>query len=193
MMIVQFEHQTNAPVAYPNYFKSKTWTDSLLALTENWLHTQFNASVVDYKKLEPISFVPIIDYERPIRSIRSTAYDLALSIVSRLEAEGGETNPDASQAIFRVDVQLLDKDQRVIYKNKLKVPVQIAEDADFPGEVYLPGPDFRQIYEEALRAALYGEAKPQAYRFEQASHNSLQAFLEQAARLDFQLVEPNGF
>ncbi|NJL14796.1 MAG: hypothetical protein HC913_18550 [Microscillaceae bacterium] len=94
-LMARFEHQSEAPLAFPNYFEEALWTNSLMDKIKAWSRQQFNISELDYKRKDLVNFVPGLRQPAELRSIQQTGYDLALSVVSQLRSQWPQ-HPEAT-------------------------------------------------------------------------------------------------
>lgn len=179
VILVRFEHQTDTPVAYPDYFKDRRWVDSLLNHTQNWLKDRFSAQVFDYKQRSPITYLPSIQEDKGIRSIQSTVYDLALSVISVLESGLTLEKVEDNKGKLRFSIELADKNGRRVFRNYVSIPFNIVTRPE-AGEVYMGQADFRRFYREALMVAFKQKPKKTPYIFFQPYEPSLEAFINQA-------------
>lgn len=81
----RFEHQTEVPYAYPNYFENQTRVNQLMDKTKEALRLRYNITQLDYKRRGTVNFVPGFRLPGDMKAFAGTGYDLLISIVSRLE------------------------------------------------------------------------------------------------------------
>jgi hypothetical protein len=192
-LIARFEHQCTMPLAYPDYFQNKLFTDSLLKITSNWVKSSFRASSVDYKRRNPITYMPGIMEYSAMRSIASTDFDLAISIVSTLltENEIRKLPKNSSQLVIQVEVT--DRNERKLYRNKAKIDLVIAESSSFYNERKIGETDFQNLYFDALNIALGLGGKAKSYAFQQPDDPMIVSFLEYADKFNFQILNRGAF
>lgn len=179
VILVRFEHQTNTPVAYPDYFKDRRWVDSLLNLTKDWLKERYNAEVFDYKQRSPITYLPSIQEDKNIRSIQYTVYDLALSVMSVLESGLGIEKAEDNKGKLRFTIELADKNGRRVFRNYVNLSFNIIRRPE-AGEIFMGQRDFRRFYREALQVAFKQKPKSARYIFYQPLESRLQSFMDEA-------------
>jgi hypothetical protein len=193
-LIARFEHQCTMPLAYPDYFQNKLFADSLLKITSNWTKSRFQAASVDYKRRNPITYMPGIMEYSPVRSIANTDFDLAISIVSTLLTENEIRKLPKNSAQLIIQVEVTDRNERKLYRNKAKVELVIAENANFYSERKISEANFQELYFDALQTALGlgGKAK-KSYAFKQPDDESIASFLEYADQFNFQVLNRGAF
>ncbi len=197
ILIINFEHQTNAPIAYPNYFADQAWSDSLLQFTANWLKEKFKTSVVDYKQRNPIAFVPVLGIPAPMRSIEQTDYDLVFRLTSKLESGLVASKLKRFEGKLTLKAEMEDRKQRRAYRQEVKLPFRVLPLKESLNDIFMEQADFQKLYEDALRAALRVKPAQANYLFKQPineTYRALQArsqafVLKQIGRGSFQLAE----
>ncbi|MCU0446629.1 MAG: hypothetical protein MUE85_17115 [Microscillaceae bacterium] len=193
VLIARFEHQCTMPLAYPDYFQNKPFTDSLLKITSQWAKNNFKAASVDYKRRNPITYMPGIMEYSSVRSIANTDFDMAISIVSTLFTENEIRKIPKNSAQLQMQIEVTDRNERRLYRNKIKVDVVIGEVSGFYNETKISETDFQTLYFETLQATLGLKPKAKGYAFQQPTDQALVNFIELADRLNYQVLNRGAF
>lgn len=194
--LLRFEHQTPAPLQFPNYFKNKFFADSVLQITEQWAKENFAVSSLDHKIKEPISYNITRSAFWIDRSIEFTNYDFVVQIISFIEEpHNNKRNQPESAMIFQVLVR--DKKDRVVFESKEKSILHILPSDESVGEALIGEADFQKMYFTALLAVFKKAERARVFWFKQPMgdeisdfvKNSFKAKLQKTGREKLVLVE----
>ena len=192
-IISLFEHQTETPVAYPNYFQDKSFTDPLIQIIQSWLEENYGATSLDYKKIYPVSFVSVISPPIAPRNIEGTGYSFALGIQTTLESGLTMDKYKKEEGVLRFNIWLMDRKGRKIFKNKIASKFIIALKPNNPSTVYISKKDFQKLYLEGLQAALNIKPVPRPQSFQQPDDESLTKLVQQSEAQVFNRVDRGTF
>ena len=192
-IISLFEHQTETPVAYPNYFQDKSFTDQLIQLIQNWLKENYGTTSLDHKKIYPVSFVSVISPPTEPRKIESTGYSFALGIQTSLESGLTMDKYKKEEGVLRFNIWLLDRKGRKIFKNKIVSKFIIALKPNNPNSVYISQEDFQKLYLEGIKAALNIKPVPRPQSFQQPESERFTKLIKQSEAQIFNRIDRGTF
>ncbi|GAB4399197.1 MAG: hypothetical protein OHK0053_18990 [Microscillaceae bacterium] len=193
-LMARFEHQSEAPLAYPNYFEEALWTNSLMDKIKSWSRQQFNISELDYKRKDLVNFVPGLRQPAELRSIQKTGYDLALSVVSQLRSQWPQQPEGNPEGELLVQVELWNRNQKRVYRSRGRVSFMVAPYPDALAEVNLSQADFALLYETALRVAFAEIPRPESpLHFRQPAPEMYQDFRKKAEKFVWQAQDRTTF
>lgn len=189
--ILRFEHQCSDPVAYPNYFDNSVWSDKLIKITSNWLEANFDVDKVDYKRKGTISYVPVVDHfvDLKERSLQFTAYDLSMTITSRLETGESLKKLRDNEALLSFEIKVWNKQERNIFRHRSKSRVVIIPNKRAISQAKISAADFQEFYEDGLRVALKQQQKARIFSFKQPQNITLEAFIKRASLGEVKVVD----
>lgn len=183
-IILEFTHQTDTPVAFPNYFEDTEWTQHVVGHVKNWVSATFKASVVDVRKKNPITFVPYQVLQNTPLSITKTDYNLAIGIHSSLVSGLTSSKLAPHEGRLRMEVAVYNDRQKKIFKNKIKVDFTIIKDTSFYQEAWLSKEEFQEFYFHCVKMALRQDFIKKGYTFQQMPQKEYKLFVQQAHRLE---------
>lgn len=182
IFVARLEHQTNQPEAFPNYFQNQAFTDSLTRLIKGWLAEKYKSQVIDFKKQNPVSYAPVILITEPIKSIKNTGYDWALSLITTLEYNFSKDRKKPSTGIMTCTTEFYDQDNRRFQRQKSKAEFIISENNAFYAEALISEDDFQKLYFTTLKA-LFTQQKPEKMVFRQPDDESAKVIIEKGSSL----------
>lgn len=186
-ILIKFQHQSPAPIAYPNYFGDRDWTDSLLLQLDAWMQDRFKVSGLDYKKVQPISFVPSSGGELAPKSIAQTNYLLGVYLITSLESAFDNDRNKKGQGRLICQIWVQDGKGRNVFKNKTALNFKVDLNDKIINDVYLSSPDFKLLFNDAFQLLLKKSFPRKDYLFTQGANEDYQAFMKGAAHdLEFQ-------
>ncbi len=176
----RFEHQTEVPYAYPNYFENQTWVNQLMDKTKEALRQRYNITQLDYKRRGTVNFIPGFRLPGDMKAFAGTGYDVLVSIVSRLETGLDNKKMKEEEGALLIFVEIWRPNERRIFKNRAKVKFVIMPQKNELAEVMISEEDFLKMYEDCLQAALQVQAKPTNYVFQQPAPLAYTEFIGSA-------------
>lgn len=179
----RFEHQTEVPLAYPDYFENQTWVNQMLKTTQEALKNRYNIGILDHKKRGTVNFIPGFRVPGEMKMFANTGYDLLISIVSRLETGLDSEKMRVEEGSLLILVEIWRPNDKRVFKNRAKAKFVIIPSQNDLAEVMMAEKDFQKMYQECLQAALQLIPKPQPYVFRQPEPEFLQAFLEKSEKI----------
>lgn len=192
IFVARWEHQTNQPEAFPNYFQNKSFTDSLTALTRAWLVKRFSNEVIDFKRQNPVSYAPVIMMAEPIKSIQNTGYDWALSLITTLEYHSSKDKRKPSGGVITCVTEFYDQNDRRFQRQKSKVEFIIVENKAFYAEAMISEEDFQKLYFAVIKA-LFEQEKTEKMVFHQPDDEASKAIIEKGSLITLNQLNRAGF
>ncbi len=181
--IGRFEHQTETPVAYPNYFENRAWLTQMLETLKESVKKRYNINTLDYKKLGTVDFVPGFRTPGEMKMFSSTAYDLLISIVSQIETGLDNEKMGISEGSLLIVVEIWRPNDKRVFKSRAKAKFVVVPYQNDLAEVMMAEEDFQKMYEECLEAALQIKPKPKPFIFRQPAPQFYQDFLGKADKM----------
>ncbi len=189
----RFEHQTEVPYAYPNYFENQTWVNQLMNKTKEALRLRYNITQLDYKRRSTVNFVPGFRLPGDMKAFAGTGYDLLISIVSRLETGLDNQKMKEEEGTLLLFVEIWRPNERRIFKQRAKARFVVMPQKNELAEIMISEEDFLKMYEDCLQAALQIKAKPAPYVFQQPDPVAFTEFIANAELVPLQQKERTTF